>query len=349
MGLVPASLGGSAVVVSAIGMPTGRPLKVGAVIHPLSLGTVSVKPGATFSLRLATPRRAEVLARRNGGILNVVLDAHGSNRQRFSSLAVSMRSTAASNRPAADVQYGSAGTSGKRWGPAVDAGPDDTFPYHCSYTVKARRDTTGRVGQVTSWRNEHGSFDYGQSADSDISVDISGSGTGHWTSAGYTVHIGNSTSTSSVQTTVFGAKFHNYVLSDFSVAKELRNPPPNGRYFCDDAGPYISQTTAWLGGKAVGRTIASAPLWGNCPKKITATSVDEGRGGSWTRESNAAGVLSAGISAFGASMSIRSGYSKNVTTKWILGNHYAHHWFCGRSKPPSTTGYVMAGPNTGKT
>jgi hypothetical protein len=134
-------------------------------------------------------------------------------------------------------------------------------------------------------------------------------------------------------------------LSDFNSGKYKRNPPPSGKFYCDDPSGSV-HPYQWDGGIQEGAVIIGSNLEGACPTKIGSTSIDEGKNAVFNSASANAGGWSVGLSAFGVGVSMDSGYSVNVAFDIHTLAASDHHWMCGRDEPPVDAPDVWTGPNT---
>jgi hypothetical protein len=169
-------------------------------------------------------------------------------------------------------------------------------------------------------------FIYGGRADSDISVALRASG-GHWSLSGEH-HVGNSGGSAVTKRADRGQ--HLLVQSSFEY----------GRYeqTCYGKKHETVRSLGWRGGEVTGRPTAARGCSYARPDHTfrfdddTAFDRDKERSVTWV----------AAASAFGASLTARSGYSQFVKAHWDFGKEPLH-LLCGDNANPSNSSHIFAG------
>lgn len=338
------ALGGSTVTIEAAIVPTGRALHVGDVDPRPVISVTKVAAGAEYKLALPVTDLVKSYAAVDGGTVNIELTSSGA-RSSQSTIAPFTLVAPSGERAAGEGAAGAslvATTGAAHWAAPV-AHPLDTFPVPCSYTVKATQANNAEVAIFNSRTDESGSVSYGKKADSTIGVSFEQGGDGG-NGADGSIGVSNSLGASVSQS--YGPMTSNYVLTAFQGAQETRNPPPSGNEFCDNAAMEI-RATGWIGGIDKGNPIpAGSSHQYKCATVVNNVTTYFGRNSHFTRDSSAAVDIDAGFTIFGTGLFTKSGYSSDTELHWSMGSEYAHHWFCGTVKPPTTSQIVWNGPNT---
>jgi hypothetical protein len=306
----------------------------GEVLPSPSLGTWTATAGGSYQHVLVN-RSALVAswAKVNGGNLNVMVTAIGSNAERHMTSTFRTAASAATVELAAPLL----GATGHWSRPVPFAHPDDLLPYNCGYTTGNTMGGTGRIGQLAIWNDENGSFTYGKTADTEAGVSFTDGSTGE-------IHISNSQKHSYSET--YRGDTFNYILSDFASGQYTRDPPPSGKFYCDDptgsTHPY-----QWEGAIHEGNRITGPNLEDACPETlVTKQSINDGKNSKFRTGSATAGGWSVGLTAFGVGLSMDSGYSTDVEFLINTLSASKNHWMCGRTTVPDYAPDVWTGPNS---
>jgi hypothetical protein len=193
----------------------------------------------------------------------------------------------------------------------------------CYWYDDSAGDRATKIGELHTGANTRGSFTYGRTSDSDVSVGYDyGSG---WTLGG-TGHVGNTKSR--ILEIPEHSNFHRQLRSDFRYI-----------HWHLTLGPSCAGSSRW--GKRYYKVTPSSWAFGSSSGAILrgpfCTSPDRTQrkefmpGSKFYRGSSRALTYGAAAGAWGALLSATSGFSQFVDIKWEFGrNSKVHHYLCGR-------------------
>lgn len=191
----------------------------------------------------------------------------------------------------------------------------------CNWYLDSTGYANTKVGEYHTGYDTTGYFEYGQRADSNISVGYNyGSG---WSLSG--AKQVSTTNTSYVRWNRV-ANSHTQLKSKFKYLRYHLTLGPSCTSSSANFGKrwYKSVPYSWYGGTVVGNTIAG-PFCTSSANRVGFT-----RGSSNYRGSARAYTYGGAASAFGASLSATSGFSANVDMSWNFGQGTAAgHYLCG--------------------
>lgn len=311
------------------------PLRGGTQTLP-EAGRATAGPDGRFTISASDPAALSRLAGPDGWLdLDVEADTPRSSGSTVFSRRVRVAAgTAASasmpaNAPflrvaAREVTPGGAHT-------ATAPGPcgDNASP---KVTKLASQSSPTVIGELNNaYRDTTARFSYGRQADSDIGVGVSVAG-GPFSVEG-SVHIANDNSVSVAQNAP--GRFARKILSDFRYGKyrkHFRTPR------CPDQT--MVKAEEWLSGisnRKQRRTI-------NVCRRGSSSPSFAGRS-EFHRNTKRAVTWAGGASVFGAGLTVRSGFSRNVQTSFTFGGSTRRgHVLCGSGgRPPTTAKRIFSG------
>jgi hypothetical protein len=329
--------------VELLAWPPAETQQVGQEVALIPLAEAQVGPDGRFSLRApASPQLASAAAA-NGGYLNLELHALSGGK---------IEETHFSRYLAPDTDFRAQDTDHRQatWRARPDEAADPlTIRFQRSSPMRAQAvngsvklpaqggcaglrllektaaDTV--VGELRTEPDTIGArFVYGKVADSDISVAMRASG-GHWSLSGEH-HVANSDRDDVVKKVSRGEQIS--VLSSFEY----------GRYesTCPSGKKEKVMPLGWRGGGLASRRVALRGC-SYAPGLNRFTFEDNTE---FNRDRERAVTWGGAASAFGASLSARSGYSKYVHAHWEFGSE-PQHLLCGDDGNPSESSHIFAG------
>jgi hypothetical protein len=214
---------------------------------------------------------------------------------------------------------------GSEAGPAAVAGLADQPPYtpNCSYWVLARYNTWTAIMEFHNSNDADGSWRYGVTADSDISLGLK-PGAGSW-SLGGEWHVGNSTGAAIGGSTP--SAYDRWPQTIFEYEKIHLEGQPRG--FCNVDNYDVVYSKRWLGGLTdVGPTPSSSCF--EYPQDNHITRFEYGT--FFERAANRALTIGYAANLPFISLSATSGYSTNVQMHWLAARNWLY--ICGDTDYP---------------
>lgn len=336
---------------------SGRPV-VGALVQawfvdswidapqvPVMVGATTTGSGGTFLIEGNSTGPIRAAAVRNDGVVN--FDVHVEGNGYFADWALDgvVAGTTSPERAAelraryggsAIIELGEhplpAGIE-QLDGQSVDPAPTAGTGCHLLKTTVV--DTTDRytvVGEMHITQDEDGTFTYGATADSDVSVGISYNNS-TWSLAG-TAHVGNSRSSQAT----FTEGSHN----GFELTTQMRYKKFFYDYYENVCDRWEVKATAWNGGTGNGDGVAF--LDNHCDDTYLANAVSFLGGDKWATGTATAFNFTAAVSVFGVSLNARSGFSSYVRHHWQFGSNWKYYYLCGNNAKPTYAARVFSGP-----
>jgi hypothetical protein len=193
------------------------------------------------------------------------------------------------------------------------------------------------IGELHTGSDQHAYFEYGQRADSHVEVGVSSDGI-NWRGNG-SVHVQTSTGSGNEAGIRFNARsnFGRLLRSKFRFVKYRRIL----------ACPFVSITsfeiraTRWLGESDLGADVRQFD--DQCLSTYFQFRAQFAPGTDAWRRSNRAHTFGGGVSVFGISLDIRSGFSKWVESRWFFGRRLNAYWLCGNNAKYLEATRIFAG------
>jgi hypothetical protein len=196
----------------------------------------------------------------------------------------------------------------------------------------ATRDEWAVIGELHTGDNQRAVFEYGQKADSDISIGVSEDGT-HWTVSG-SAHVSTSLANSETWPE----------LSHFGAALETRFRFTKYQYFlgCSPQVKWFKvKVTKWLSSGRVGEDLRRFD--NRCTTTYAKYAAQFAPGQHAATHRQRAHTWDAGVTVFGASLDARSGFSKWVSAEWTFGRKNPRYWLCGSDDDFVSASRIFAG------
>jgi hypothetical protein len=196
----------------------------------------------------------------------------------------------------------------------------------------------GVIGELHTGLDQTAKFSYGERADSNISVGVSADDI-HYRGISGSVHIGTDKSDelSSEIGWRRGANFGYQLETTFKFEKwkYTRYCPISKKV------EYRIIAKEWLPNQRTGKDVRSFDH--HCLEKPLEYRFRGDKDGWFSRTNTSAYTYSAGVSVFGISLGIKSGYSKWVDSRWDFGHKYDAYWLCGDDGHPKKSHRIFAG------
>jgi hypothetical protein len=300
---------------------------VGQLESPLAqIASVTNSKGtATFQLPMTA--RLAAAAAANDGVLNIDVTAttgHGTGSVGLTRAVTTsaLRSSGLRLLPAAEAaatatpqvaaRYATAKPARLELVSTTGAGASLVpFADHCTRILSS---TASSVSTVVSTLHTDsrvtGSFQYGESADSDIDIGGSSNGSTGWSIFG-SFHVGN-TKGQSASATISGITARK-IAAGFNYEKWLYDPVCGG-------ARYRSNATAWTGGVALGASLTVGNFCTGPPSTFSG-------GGTYHKYQGTNQKISVGATVFGGTLGGTSGWSTSSDLHYSFGsvgdpNHY---------------------------
>lgn len=319
--------------VAAYAWPTNMPMQVGDTVRLTPAAWTHVGPDGTYTLRSPRTPALARLAAANGGYLNLSLESDARGRHQkihFSRYLGSdqewyaMARSAWPERP--DLE---ASPVTLRFDAASFAANDEPQPLHpcwAEFELVDTRKASTVVGELNPEEDTiAASFTYGEGnhADSDISIGVKAP-SGNWATSG-SHHLANSDQGRTVKHA--GPMERLRISNNFDYHLY--------RTKCGDREQIVPH--GWRGG------VSSVPhLIPDCARSRHDDEYE--RNSAYHRDKNRAGTWEGAVEVFGASLSARSGYSKEVQVFMKFGERPTHH-VCGDNADAMHSNFVWTGIN----
>jgi hypothetical protein len=192
------------------------------------------------------------------------------------------------------------------------------------------------VGELHTGYDQSAFFEYGEQADSTVEVGISDDGK-IWKVKG-SFHVSNTNTTTTGHGIIYPAPadWGHVLLSHFRFTKYqyYLGCNPNVKWFKVKA-------TKWLVGQKNGADVHSFDH--QCLSTYRDFAEPFVRGGQAHTYGQKARTWDGGASVFGASLDIRSGFSRWVRAEWHFGKKFNQYWLCGNNKDFADASRIFAG------
>lgn len=305
-------------------------------VHAPRGGTDTAGPDGRFTISAPDPAALARLAGPDGW-LDLDVEANtprSSGATVFSRRVRALAGTAAgtsqpTNAPFLRVAARQVTPVGARTATAPGPCGDNASP---RVTKLASQESPTVIGELNNaYRDTTARFSYGRQADSDIGVGVSADGKGF--SASGSVHVSNENS-SAVAANVRGP-YARRIRSDFRYGKYRKD-----FYTARCPDQTIVRAEEWISGVSDRKqrgTINVCRRGDGSPSFIG--------GAEFQRASKRAVTWAGGVSVFGAGLTVRSGFSRNVQISFNFGGpRNRRHILCGSGgRPPTTAKRIFSG------
>lgn len=196
------------------------------------------------------------------------------------------------------------------------------------------------IGELHTYQDMTGSFQYTTSANSDIGVGYSYSAGSNFKVSGH-VHIGNSSSVSNSGVKA-GAYSGHRINGNFNYVKD------EGDYYCDGLGwdhLYRVRATVWNGDEFNGADTSGNDgyyTWKDANDAGGARIAKFTPGQSFGRTTSETADYGGGVSVMGASLDSKSKFNSTHKLSWHFGSGVYWHYLIGNDNPPSNAHIIYA-------
>ncbi|MGH8992535.1 MAG: hypothetical protein ACRDZ7_13595 [Acidimicrobiia bacterium] len=316
--------------VAAYAWPTNIPMSVGDVIRLTPVGWTNTGPDGAFVLRSQATPELERLAEANGGYVNLSLEADAGGRHEQHHFSRHLGTGREFSGPAWRERPELEATPIElRFDSATFAAGRDAQPLHpcwAEFEVVDTKKAATVVGELNPEEDTiAATFTYGEGnqADSDISIGVR-SPDGNWATEG-SHHLGNSDEGRTVK--------HAGPMERLRIANNFDYHLYRTR--CGNREQIVPH--GWRGG------VSSVPhLIPDCSDPEHDDKYENGS--EFRRERNRGATWGGAAHVFGASLSARSGYSKQVQVVMNFGDRPVHH-VCGDNADAMHSNFVWTGIN----